>query len=417
MNYINSIISKELNFFGDTSPFYLTGKYGSPLYVYNESILRSRCRELLKLVDYPCFVVNYSPKANSNIELLKIIREEGLCIDAVSAGEIYVDLKAGFNPEQITYVCNNVTAEELSYAIQSGVKISVDSLSQLELYGKINPGGEVAVRINPGIGTGHHTKVITGGHSTKFGIDITQIKEVKNILSRYDLKLTGINQHIGSLFMDAEAYLASSAIILDIAMQFDSLKFIDFGGGFGIPYRKQNNEKRLDLKTMGKKLGQMIAKWTGIYGRQITFIVEPGRYIVAECGILLGTVTAIKVTHDIKYIGTDIGFNVLPRPMIYDSHHDIEIYRKDDTPSDNSESVWIVGNLCESGDMVAKDRVLPEIHENDILGILDSGAYAFSMSSNYNNRLRPAEVLIDAHGNDRLIRKRESFKDLVDNFI
>jgi len=417
MNYLYAKISKELNFYGNTSPVELTEKYGSPLYVYNESILRSRCKEITKIIDYPHFVVNYSPKANSNVEILKIVRDEGLSVDAVSAGEIYVNLKAGFSPEQIFYVCNNVSAEELSYAFQSGVKISVDSVSQLELFGKLNPGGDVAVRINPGIGTGHHSKVITGGHGTKFGIDIKHVEDVKNILASYDLKLTGINQHIGSLFMDSEAYLTSSAIILDIAGQFESLQFIDFGGGFGIPYKKQNNEKRLDLQALGKKLTRMIDNWTGIYGRQITFIVEPGRYIIAECGILLGTVNAIKLNHDIKYIGTDIGFNVLPRPMLYDSHHDIEIYRKDSTPSKNSESIWIVGNLCESGDIVAKDRVLPEIYENDIIGILDSGAYAYSMSSNYNNRLRPAEVLIDGNGNDRLIRKRESFEDLVDNFI
>jgi diaminopimelate decarboxylase len=417
MNYIHAAVSKKLNFYANTNPFGLIGKYGSPLYVYNESVIRSKCNELKKLIDYPDFTVIYSPKANSNIEILKIVKDEGLLVDAVSSGEIFVDLKAGFSPDQIFYVCNNVSADELSYAIKSGVKISVDSLSQLELFGRLNPGGEVAIRINPGIGAGHHKKVITGGLSTKFGIDIKLIDNVKKILDRYNLTLTGINQHIGSLFMDSGPYFKSAEIILSIARQFENIKFIDFGGGFGVPYNKQNNEPPLDIRTLGKKLSQIINNWTKKYGRQVTFIIEPGRYIVAESSILLGRVTAIKLNYNLKYIGTDIGFNVLPRPMIYDSHHDIEIYRNNALKSGKAENVWIVGNMCETGDIIAKDRALPEIFENDIIGILDSGAYAFSMSSNYNNRLRPAEVLIDKNGHDKLIRKRETFEDLVDNFI
>ena len=416
MNYIHAQISRKLNFYGSINPYELSGKYGSPLYVYNESVIRSKCRELKGLIDYPDFVVNYSPKANSNVEILKIVKDEGLLVDAVSYGEIFTNLKAGYTPEQIFYVCNNVSVEELSYAINARVKISVDSISQLELFGKLNPGGEVAIRINPGVGTGHHKKVVTGGQSTKFGIDIKLIEDVKSVLDRYNLTLTGINQHIGSLFMDSGSYLKSAEIILDIARLFNNLKYIDFGGGFGIPYNKQNNESRLDLKTLGEKLTQFINNWIKTYGRKVTFIIEPGRYIVAESAILLGSVTAIKSNYNIKYIGTDIGFNVLPRPMIYDSHHDIEIYRESAAQSAKSESVWVVGNMCETGDIIAKDRTLPEIFENDIIGILDSGAYAYSMSSNYNNRLRPAEVLIDINGNDKLIRKKETFEDLVDNF-
>ncbi len=417
MNYIHAEISKKLNFYGKRNPYWLVEKYGSPLFVYNEPVIRNRCKELKNLINYPDFAVNYSPKANSNIEILKIVKDEGLLVDAVSAGEIFTDLKAGYSPGQIFYVCNNVSAEELSYDIRSGVKISVDSLSQLELFGSLNPGGEVAIRINPGIGAGHHSKVITGGISTKFGIDIKYISKAKELLKKYNLILTGINQHIGSLFMDSGPYLKSAGIILDIAGQFNSLKYIDFGGGFGVPYNKQNNESPLDLKTFGERLGQIINNWSKTYGRKVTFIIEPGRYIVAESAILLGSVTAIKINYDLKYIGTDIGFNVLPRPMIYDSHHDIEIYRNSAARSAKTENVWIVGNMCETGDIIAKERDLPEIFENDIIGILDSGAYVYSMSSNYNNRLRPAEVLIDERGNDRLIRKKETFEDLVDNFV
>jgi diaminopimelate decarboxylase len=417
MNYIYSKVSTEKKFFGNTDPLQLTEKYGTPLYVYNENILRNRCCDLKELIDYSNFKVNYSPKANGNLELLKIVRSEGLMVDAMSPGEIYVNMLAGYKPEEILYISNNVSEEEFRYAINAGVKISVDSVSQLEMFGKINPGGKVAFRINPGFGAGHHEKVTTAGQNTKFGIEMNSIPEVKRIIIEYNLKLIGINQHIGSLFMDGKAYLQSTGNILDIAKQFDDLEFIDLGGGFGIPYMKQAGQSRLDLKELGGKLSKIIQSWVKEYGKDIEFKIEPGRYIVAESGILLGKVYATKTNYNIRYIGTDLGFNVLVRPVMYDSHHDIEIYRENDTPSLKEETVRIVGNICETGDIIAKDRILPEIIENDILGVLDSGAYGYSMSSNYNNRLRPAEVLIEPDGNPRLIRRRDTLDDLVRNFI
>jgi len=417
INYIHAKVSKGSNFYGNTNPIYLAEEYGTPLYVYSEDILRQRCRELKNLISYKNFKVNYSPKANSNLELLKIVREEGLWVDAMSPGEIYVNLKAGYKPQEIFYISNNVSEDEFIYAIHAGVKISVDSVSQLEMFGKLNPGGKVAIRINPGVGAGHHKKVVTAGKKTKFGIELKYIPKVKEILKTYNLKLIGINQHIGSLFMTGDAYAKSAETILSVAKEFNDLDFIDLGGGFGIPYKKQNNENRLDLKDLGNRLTSIIENWVKDYGKEIIFKIEPGRYIVAECAILLGKVNTIKMNYDLKYIGTDLGFNVLVRPVMYDSHHDIEIYRKESIQSSKDESVRIVGNICETGDIIAKDRVLPEIFEKDIIGVLDSGAYAFSMSSNYNNRLKPAEVLIDLKGNPRLIRKRDTLEDLVKNFV
>jgi diaminopimelate decarboxylase len=417
MNYIYSRVSSEKNFFGNSDPVQLSEKYGSPLYVYNENILRARCCDLKGLISYSNFTVNYSPKANGNLEILKIVRSEGLNVDAMSPGEIYVNMLAGYKPEEILFISNNVSEEEFRYAINAGVKISVDSVSQLEMFGRINPGGRVAFRVNPGFGAGHHEKVMTAGQNTKFGIEMSSMPEVKKILKEYNLKLIGINQHIGSLFMDGEAYLQSTGNILSIARQFDDLEFIDLGGGFGIPYKKQSGQPRLDLKELGGKLSEVINSWVKEYGKNIEFKVEPGRYIVAESSILLGKVYATKTNYNIKYIGTDLGFNVLVRPVMYDSHHDIEIYRENNTPSLKEETVRIVGNICETGDIIAKDRTLPEIIENDILGVLDSGAYGYSMCSNYNNRLRPAEVLIEAGGNPRLIRRRDTLDDLVRNFI
>ncbi len=417
MNYIYSKVSSEKNFFGNTNPVELTEKYGTPLYVYNENILRSRCRDLKGLISYSNFTVNYSPKANGNLDILKIVRNEGLNVDAMSPGEIYVNMMAGYKPEDILFISNNVSEDEFRYAINAGVKISVDSVSQLEMVGRLNPGGRVAFRINPGFGAGHHEKVTTAGQNTKFGIEMSLIPEVKKIIKKYNLKLIGINQHIGSLFMEGQAYLQSTGNILSIAREFEDLEFIDLGGGFGIPYKKQSGQARLDLKILGDKLSELIQKFVAEYGRNIEFKIEPGRYIVAESSILLGKVHAVKTNYDIKYIGTDLGFNVLVRPVMYDSHHDIEIYRPDGTPSLKEETVRIVGNICETGDIIAKDRKLPEIFENDVLGVLDSGAYGFSMSSNYNNRLRPAEILIDTEGNPKLIRRRDTLDDLVRNFI
>ena len=417
MNYIYSKVSSENNFFGNNDPVQLSEKYGTPLYVYNENILRERCRDLRGLISYSNFTVNYSPKANGNLELIKIVKSEGLRVDAMSPGEIFINMLAGYKPEEILYISNNVSEDEFRYAIAAGVKISVDSVSQLEMFGKINPGGRVAFRVNPGVGAGHHEKVITAGQKTKFGIEMNSIPEVKRIIREYNLKLIGINQHIGSLFMDGEAYLQSTGNILSIARQFDDLEFVDLGGGFGIPYKKQSGQLRLDLKEMGGRLSKVIHTWVKEYGKEIEFKIEPGRYIVAESGIILGKVNATKINYNIKYIGTDIGFNVLIRPVMYGSHHDIEIYRKNIVPSIKEETVNIVGNICETGDIIAKERKLPEIFQDDILGVLDSGAYGYSMSSNYNSRLRPAEVLIQSDGNLRLIRRRDTIDDLIRNFI
>ncbi len=413
---LNNSISEDMSFYGKSTPIELIEQYGSPLYVYNEKILRERCQELKNLVSYENFQVNYSVKANSNLSLLKIIKEEGLKADAMSPGEIFVELKAGYQPQDILYISNNVSAEEMKFAIDRGILTSVDSLSQLELYGKINTGGKVAVRFNPEVGAGHHEKVVTGGKKTKFGVAISDISKVKELLNVYNLKLVGINQHIGSLFMDGDKYIDGAMSILSIAKNFDDLEFIDMGGGFGIPYQKLASQSRLDLEQLGQRLDKVLHEFAAEYGKEVTFKIEPGRYVVAEAGVLLGSVHSIKENFGITYVGTDLGFNVLKRPVMYDSHHDVEVYRRDNVPSLNSHPVTIVGNICESGDIIAKDRLLPQVLQDDVLGIMDAGAYGYCMASNYNNRLRPAEVLIDSEGNHRLIRRRDSLEDLLRGF-
>jgi len=409
--------TEQTGFYGSSKPSELLKEYGSPLYVYNEAILRQRCREMAGLVCDPAFKSNYSAKANSNKELLRIIRDEGLHADAMSAGEIHVLLAAGFRPEELLFVANNVSQDEMRYAIEAGVLVSCDSLSQLRQFGRLNPGGRVAVRFNPGIGAGHHEKVITAGENTKFGVNIELIGEVKAILEEYKLKLVGINQHIGSLFMESTPYLDSVKRLLSIAEQFEELEFVDMGGGFGIPYHKQEGQERLPLKETGRLLTEVIGSWTRKHGRDIKIKMEPGRYVVAECGVLLGTVHAVKNNGRKTYIGTDIGFNVLLRTVLYDSYHDLEFYRNDSIiKSGETSPATVVGNICESGDIMARDRELPAIVEGDLIGIMDAGAYGYSMASNYNNRLRPAEVLISTDGTPRLIRRRDTIEDLMRGF-
>lgn len=413
MANVRSEYTDGVSFYGENTPMDLVEQFGSPLFVYNENMLRQRCRDVRGLSSHPGFTPNYSAKANTNIHLLKIVREEGMVVDAMSPGEIVMNLAAGFTPEQILYISNNVSAEEMQFAIDHGVYVSVDSLAQLDMFGSINSGGKVVIRFNPGIGAGHHQKVVTGGKKTKFGVDPESMDEVHSLLEKHDLTLCGVNMHIGSLFMQADGYVDAMNVLLSIAEQFSTLEFIDFGGGFGIPYRKYDGEERLDFAELGEKFHATITEFTERTGYSGRFMCEPGRYIAAECGILLGTCYSVKNNGDTRFAGTDLGFNTLMRPAMYDSFHDVEIYREEGEPVSETMTQTLVGNICESGDIMAKDRELPEIMEGDIIGMLDAGAYGYVMSSTYNQRLRPAEVLIQADGTARLIRRRETLEDLL----
>ncbi|MDD6181051.1 MAG: diaminopimelate decarboxylase [Desulfovibrionaceae bacterium] len=418
MPNVRSTYTDSIRFFGKEDPRELAARFGTPLYVYNETVLRQRCRELKELSSHPGFTVNYSAKANTNLAILRIIREEGCVVDAMSPGELRMDMLAGFPAEHITYISNNISREEMRNAIDHQVLMSVDSLSQLEQYGQLNPGGKVMVRFNPGIGTGHHRKVVTAGKETKFGVTPDSMDRVFAILDAHNLTLAGINQHIGSLFMTPDGYLNAAEFLLHLAEglpaeRLAALEVIDFGGGFGIPYRKYDGEARLDMNELGTRLHALISAWAARTGYAGRFFVEPGRYAVAECGVLLGGAHCVKNNGENRYVGTDIGFNVLVRPAMYDSFHDVEIYRENGTPDEACQEQSIVGNICESGDVLAKKRPLPEIREGDVLGILDAGAYGYVMASTYNQRPRPAEVMITADGTARLIRRRETVDDLL----
>lgn len=412
---VRSKYTDALNFYGKETPQSLAEKFGSPLYVYNEAVLRERCKDLVGLCKTKGLHINYSAKANANPHLLKIVREEGCLVDAMSPGELYLDLKVGYKPQEILYVCNNVSKEEMKNALSNGVLVSVDSLMQVEQLCQLNQGGKIMVRFNPGIGAGHSTKVVTGGKETKFGVDPEKLPQLLEILEKYNVTLAGINHHIGSLFMEGEQYIEAAKILLDLALKlphFDQLEIIDFGGGFGIPYHKYENQARFDLEKFSTMLNETLSAWAKEHNYSGKFYLEPGRYIAAECGAILGTVYNVKTNGTKTFVGTDLGFNTLARPMLYDSFHDVEIYRKNFSGESKEMEQTIVGNICESGDIIAKNRVLPVLEEGDIIAMLDAGAYGFSMSSNYTQRLRPAEVLIQKDGTAKCIRRRDTFEDI-----
>lgn len=410
---MNSFI-KATDFFKGNKPEDIVREFGTPLYVYNEDLLRDRMRKVEGVIKKYPYRANYSIKSNTNLHILEIALDEGLNADAMSVGEIKMLEKAGFPLDRIFFVPNNVSEDELKYAIEKGIMTSLDSLSQLELFGTLNPGGKCAVRINPGVGAGHHEKVVTAGKKTKFAVAEEDIDKIFEIAEKYNLTIAGINQHVGSLFMDPEPFIQAVENFLRIAKKFKNLEFIDFGGGYGIPYHKLDDEKDFPMEAFSERFEKMLDAFVEEYGYAPLFKTEPGRYCVAESSVILGRVHATKQNSGVEYVGTDVGMNVLVRPSMYDSWHDVEVIRNNEVVSrDNLSAKTVVGNICESGDILAKDRMLPEIKRGDLVAILDAGAYGYSMCSTYNSRPRPAEVLVCSDGTVKCIRKAETFEDLI----
>ena len=390
----------------------LAREYGTPLYVYEEDVIRARYAALVQAIPYPGLRLHYACKANGNSELLRLLRELGANAETVSRGEILLALRAGFQPQQILHTCSNIRPDELRFVLDSGVTINLDSLGQLRHCGEWNAGAvspdggrgavaAVSIRINQGIGAGHHPHVITGGPDSKFGIDVSQLDEARALARQYRLRIVGVHQHIGSNVLDAALLVAAMRAVLDSAAAFADLEFVDFGGGLGVPYSP--DEKPLDLCQFGAMATELFDRFCRGYGRELRMVLEPGRYLLAEAGTLLATVTDVKRTPFHTFVGVDTGFNHLLRPALYASYHPILNASR---VHGEEEVVWVAGNLCESGDLLARERAMPRCAEGDTLAILNAGAYGFSMSSNYNARPRPAEVLV-CGSRARLIRPRE----------
>ncbi len=407
MNIINNLL-----YIGEIPASEIAKKYGTPVYVYDAEVIRYKYRELAESFSYPKVRIYYAAKANTNLRILEILREEGAGIDAVSPGEILAALKAGFLPEQIMFTATSVADEEMKFAISKKVLVNVDSLSQLERYGRLNPGSRVCIRINPAVGAGHHDHVITGGPDSKFGIWVGDLDKAASVAAKHRLKIAGLHQHIGSGILDVGKFINAIDVILAAAKSFPGLEFVDFGGGIGVPYSPE--QQPIGILKLGEIISSILSTFVKNYGKELEFIFEPGRYLVAESGALLCTVNSIKSTPKHKFIGVNTGFNHLIRPMAYGSYHPIVSVSCAEADKKEKETVIIAGNLCESGDVFTiGGRELPILKEGDVLAIMVAGAYGYSMSSNYNTRPKPAEILVSGK-KVSVIRAAEKAEDLVE---
>lgn len=403
-------------YFGEFSAEALCQKYGTPLYVYEEDVIRKQYRELADHFTTQKFKVHYAVKANYNPAILKILLEEGCGVDTVSDFEVRLCLELGFPAESIIFTGDNSKDDEMAYCLENDVLINVGSLSQLERLGKMRQGARVSVRINPDVGAGHHMHCVTGGPHTKFGVYHDLLPEIKSIVGKYDLKLVGIHSHIGTGIMDGEKFKAAMDITLGVAKQIPDLEFVDFGGGIGIPYRE--SQTPIELKSFGKEVSEHFDAFCKDYGKQLEFKIEPGRFLVCQAGTLLAQVNTLKQTPAHDFVGCDTGFNHLLRPMAYGSYH--KIVNASKVEGEQAPQV-LCGNICESGDLFTQtgdgieDRTMTRFEEGDLVAILDAGAYGISMSMQYNMRSRPPEVLV-CGSTQRLIRVRESYEDIISNF-
>jgi len=386
-------------------------KFGTPTYVYDESEIRQSCRNFFRVFTYEPKSFVYAMKANSNPAILEIIKEEGFGIDAVSCGDIALSLRMGFKPEQIIFTGVNLAEGEVSWAVDRGVILNIGSLSLLEKVGKKYPGLSIFVRINTGKGAGHHKGCITSSTDSKFGIWHSEIDRIQNIVQKFNLKIIGIHHHGGSQILDGELILNLFDIFLGSAIQFQGLEHLDFGGGFGIPYRP--GEKSLDIFDLGYKISWRFERFcVKEYGRRLTLWFEPGRYLVGKSGYLLARVTRKDIgPEDRIFIGVDTSLSHLIRPALYGSYHHIF---NTSNPNGSCDIADIGGNVCENTDRFAEQRSINKCKEGDLLVICDVGAYGFSMSSNYNNQPKPAEVLVTVENELKLIRPREELLNLPD---
>lgn len=387
--------------------------FDTPTFVYSELVLRQKCGELKRHLTGVPYRLLYAMKANSSPAVLRIMLDEGLGIDAVSPGELRLALRLGFPPESILFSANNMTDQEMRDAASAGVLLNVGELSRLEKFGRHAPGSSVCARLNPQFGAGHHEHVITAGERSKFGVPVEQVDEILSVADRFGLRIVGLHQHIGSGIMSVETLWRAMSVLLDAARAFPGIRFINFGGGLGVPYGP--DDRPIDLENFGRRILEPLRTFANSHpADDLSYWFEPGRFLSAEAGTLLVRVNTIKTNRGRVFAGTDSGMNHLIRPAIYGSYHGIWNLSN---PTGPLREYDVAGNICESGDVFARGRRVQEIREGDVLAILDAGAYAMAMASHYNLRPLPAEVLLTAEGELRLVRRRQSHEDLVDELL
>ena len=389
----------------------LATEFGSPLYVYDAEKIASQYNRLQNAFSkVERFKVHYAVKALSNVSILKYLKSLGSGLDTVSIQEVQLGLHAGAEPHDIIYTPNGVSMEEIETVAGMGVQINIDNLSILEQFGTKHPNIPVCIRINPHVMAGGNANISVGHIDSKFGISIHQLPHILRIIENTKMHINGIHMHTGSDILDVEVFLYAAEILFETAKHFPKLDFIDFGSGFKVPYKKGDIET--DVEEFGKKLTKRFLAFEKEYGRPLTLAFEPGKFLVSEAGYFLAKVNVVKQTTSTVFAGIDSGFNHLIRPMLYGSQHHIENISN---PKGKERYYSVVGYICET-DTFASNRRITEIHEGDILCFRNAGAYCFSMASNYNSRLKPAEVLWK-DGKGHLIRERETFDDILKNQV
>lgn len=385
--------------------------FGSPVYVYDAEKIVSQYKRLTSAFNkVKKLKINYAVKALSNISVLKLFNSLGAGLDTVSIQEVKLGLAAGFDPKQIIFTPNGVSLKEIEDVSKLGVQINIDNLSILEQFGTKYPKIPVCIRINPHVMAGGNTNISVGHIDSKFGISIHQIPHILRIVENTKMNINGIHMHTGSDILDIDVFLYASEILFDTAKHFKNLEFIDFGSGFKVPYKEGDIET--NIEELGEKLTNRFNEFCKEYGKSLTLAFEPGKFLVSEAGLFLAKVNVVKQTTSTVFAQVDSGFNHLIRPMLYGSQHQIINISN---PNGRERFYSVVGYICET-DTFANNRRINEISEDDILCFKNAGAYCFTMSSNYNSRYRPAEVLWykdKAH----LIRKRETFDDILKNQV
>lgn len=389
----------------------VANEFGTPLYVYDGEKIIHQIKYLKESFSGLNVKIKYAAKALTNISILKLMRKEGAGIDAVSINEAHLGIKAGFQPQEILFTPNCVSFDEIKEAVELGLMINIDNISILEQFG--NAYGNTipcCIRLNPHIMAGGNAKISTGHVDSKFGISILQKRHILRVVQTYNINVTGLHMHTGSDILDAEVFLKASQIVFDIARDFENLQFLDLGSGFKVSYRE--GDVTTNIKLLGKSIENAYKNFCKEYGRDLELWFEPGKFLVSESGVFLVKTNVVKTTPATVFAGVDSGMNHLIRPMMYDAFHDMVNISN---PKGTKRVYTVVGYICET-DTLGWDRQLSEVREGDIIAIKNAGAYGFSMASNYNSRLRPAEVLI-LDGKANLIRKRETFDDLLRHLV
>ena len=397
----------------------LAEQFGTPLYVYDANKIIEKIAILRDSFQNVNLKIKYACKANTNLAILKLMRKHGVEIDVVSPEELRLAMMAGFEGSQITFTPSGVSFDEIELAAELGTRINLDNLDVLEKFGQRfgNTKGAL-IRLKPHVFGGGNEKIMTAHPESKFGISIHQKEEILAIVEKYDMKIIGLHQHTGSDVKNADAFTKAASAILDMAFSFKDLEIIDLGGGFKVSYK--DGDVVTDMKEVGEILTNAFLDFSKKYGRELQLWIEPGKFLVSESGTFLTTANVVKADPIKTFVGVNSGLNHLGRPMMYGAYHDIFNASNKDESEQNEYRV--VGYICETdtfswtSEGKQGERLMNKVTAGDIIAIKNAGAYCFSMASQYNSRLLPAEVLVH-EGEAKLIRKRDTFEDIVRNLV